>query len=164
MTLATAITLLRLLLVPLFLLFLFSHTLTGRLLAAAVFAFAAATDGLDGYFARSRNEVTRLGIFLDPLADKCLIGTALLALAFLDRIPWWLAAVILGREVAVTALRIALAARGRSLAATPWGKVKTISQIIAVVAILLELPAGLPLLFFSAFLTVTSGAYYFLHL
>src|SRR5688500_16658303 len=115
MNLANAFTLLRVALVPVFAWLLLWRTPPVPWLASVVFAVAAATDSLDGYVARRLKQVSGFGEFLDPLADKLLVGTALIALALDGRIPWLAVALILGREVAVSAYRVALAGRGRSL-------------------------------------------------
>lgn len=160
---ANAFTLLRVGLVPVFAWLLLYRQPPLPALAAVVFALAAATDGLDGYVARRLDLVTGLGQFLDPLADKLLVGTALVALALDRRIPWWAVAVILGREFAVSALRIRLAARGVSLPASALGKAKTLTQIAAVVvltALRPHHPAALATLALALLLTVASGVQY----
>lgn len=107
-------------------------------IAAAVFALLALTDGVDGYLARSRNEVTTLGKFLDPLADKILVAAALLALVELNELPAWVVLVIIAREFLVSGLRMVVSAEGHVIAASPWGKVKTVSQIIAVILFIIK--------------------------
>ncbi|MCL2136690.1 MAG: CDP-diacylglycerol--glycerol-3-phosphate 3-phosphatidyltransferase [Coriobacteriia bacterium] len=106
--------------------------------AAIVFILLAATDGLDGYLARSRDEVTTFGMLLDPLADKILVSAALLVLIELDILPAWIALVILGREFLVTGLRMVAAAEGKVIAASNLGKTKTVFQIIAVVTFIVK--------------------------
>ncbi|MDR3316450.1 MAG: CDP-diacylglycerol--glycerol-3-phosphate 3-phosphatidyltransferase [Coriobacteriales bacterium] len=106
--------------------------------AAAVFALLALTDGLDGYLARSRNEVSTFGKFLDPLADKILVTAALLALIELDKLPTWIALIILAREFLISGLRMVAAAEGKVIDASNLGKVKTVFQIIAVLAFILK--------------------------
>lgn len=133
MNLANKITLARIFLVPVFLLILSIKIPYGDFLAAAVFILAASTDGLDGYLARKRKEVTRLGKFMDPLADKLLISAALISLVELREISAWVAFLIIGRELAVTGLRAVAAADGVIIAASPLGKAKTVSQIVAIV-------------------------------
>jgi CDP-diacylglycerol--glycerol-3-phosphate 3-phosphatidyltransferase len=116
-------------------------------LAAAVFALLAFTDSVDGYLARSRNEVTTLGKFLDPLADKILVTAALLALVELNELPAWVVLVIITREFLVSGLRMVVSAEGHVIAASIWGKVKTVAQIIAVILFIIksnpELAAGM---------------------
>lgn len=103
-------------------------------LAAAVFTVLAATDAVDGYVARTRNEVTTFGKFIDPLADKLLVTAALVGLVQLGSLPGWVAIVIIGRELIVSGLRMVAVAEGVVIAASPWGKVKTVFQIIALIA------------------------------
>jgi CDP-diacylglycerol--glycerol-3-phosphate 3-phosphatidyltransferase len=107
-------------------------------LAAAVFTVLAATDAVDGYVARTRNEVTTFGKFIDPLADKLLVTAALVGLVELDSLPGWVAIVIIGRELVVSGLRMVAVAEGVVIAASPWGKVKTVFQIIALVMFILK--------------------------
>lgn len=164
LTWANAFTMSRVALVPVFAWLLLWRSPPLPWVAAVVFAVAAATDGLDGYVARRLDQVTGLGQFLDPLADKLLVGTALVALGIGARVSWWVVAVILGREFAVSALRVALARRGRALPASRLGKAKTVSQIAAVVAAS-AMPRGHPVAV-AAFaaatvLTVVSGWGYF---
>jgi CDP-diacylglycerol---glycerol-3-phosphate 3-phosphatidyltransferase len=162
--LANGFTFLRVALVPVFAWLLVFREPSAPALAAVVFAFAAATDGLDGWVARRLRLVSGLGQTLDPIADKLLVGTALVALAADDRLPWWAVWVILGREFVVgVALRIWLARRGRAMPASRLGKVKTITQIAAVL-LLTALAAGnvwaLSVLYVAVGLTVISGALY----
>jgi CDP-diacylglycerol--glycerol-3-phosphate 3-phosphatidyltransferase len=107
-------------------------------IAAVVFALLAFTDGVDGYLARSRNEVTTFGKFLDPLADKLLVTAALLALIELDVLPAWISLVIISREFIVSGLRMVAAAEGRVIAASWYGKWKTVFQIIAIIMFIVK--------------------------
>lgn len=107
-------------------------------IAAAVFALLAATDGVDGYIARSRNQVTTFGKFIDPIADKLLVTAALVALVGLDKLPGWIAIVIISREYIVSGLRMVAVAEGKVIAASNVGKVKTVFQVLAVVAFILK--------------------------
>ena len=107
-------------------------------IAAAVFALLAFTDSVDGYLARSRNEVTTLGKFLDPLADKILVTAALLALVELNEVPAWVVLVIISREFLVSGLRMVVSAEGHVIAASIWGKVKTVVQIIAIICFIVK--------------------------
>ena len=138
LNLANSITITRILLVPVFLVILLSGIPQpyGDLLAAAVFILAAATDKLDGYVARRSKQVTTLGQFLDPLADKLLIAAALIALVAQDRVAAWVAMVIIGREIAVSVLRIIGVSQGVSIPADKYGKLKTVLQIVYVVYVL----------------------------
>ena len=138
LNLANSITIARMLLVPVFLVLLFSGLPEpwGDLTAAAVFILAAATDKLDGYVARRNKQVTTLGQFLDPLADKLLIAAALIALVAQDRVAAWVATVIIVREVAVSVLRIIGVSQGVSIPADRYGKLKTVLQIVYIVCVL----------------------------
>jgi CDP-diacylglycerol--glycerol-3-phosphate 3-phosphatidyltransferase len=164
LNLPNALTLLRILAVPVVVVALLGETRNGDALAAGVFALAAATDGLDGYFARSRDAVTTFGKLMDPLADKLLITGALVSLVSLDRLEAWVAMVIIAREIAVTGLRTIAAERGIVIAASWLGKVKTVLQIAAVIALIATDPAplGVDILVYVALAaTVISGVDYF---
>jgi len=167
LNLANALTLLRILAVPVVVVALLGETPNGDALAAAVFALAAATDGLDGYFARSRGAVTTFGKLMDPLADKLLITAALISLVSLGRLQAWVAMVIIAREIAVTGLRAIAAERGVVIAASWMGKLKTVLQIAAVFALIAADPAPVwvdVLVYLAVAATVISGADYFLGL
>lgn len=161
MTLATLVTLARIFLVPLFMTVLLLNLPYGNYLAAVLFTVAAATDGLDGYLARRRNEVTRLGILLDPLADKLLISAALVSLVQLKAVGAGVAVLIIGREFAVTGLRLVAAAEGVVIPASGWGKAKTLAQIAAVVATMTRVPFASEAMWVAAAVTVVSGVAYF---
>jgi len=133
---ANAITIGRILLIPVFIAFALSKIPYGPWLAIAVFSVAAITDGLDGYYARSRNQVTTLGKLLDPLADKLLITAALVSLVDLNKLSAWIAVVIIGREFAVTTLRIVAVDQGVVIPASGLGKIKTIVQISCIIELL----------------------------
>ena len=164
LTLANVLTLLRILAVPVVVVALLGETPNGDELAAAVFALAALTDGLDGYFARSRDSVTTFGKLMDPLADKLLITAALLSLVSLHRLQPWVAMVIIARELAVTGLRGIAAERGVVIAASWLGKIKTVLQIAAVFALIAANPSPGwvdALVYAAVAATVVSGADYF---
>lgn len=108
------------------------------IIAAAVFIAISCTDAVDGHLARSRNEVTTLGKFMDPLADKILVAAALLCLIELGVLPSWAALIILAREFIVSGIRMIAASEGVVIAASWWGKVKTVTQIVAVVLFLIK--------------------------
>ena len=112
------------------------------LIAAAVFIVISATDAVDGHLARSRGEVTTLGKFMDPLADKLLVTAALLALVDLQVLPSWVALIIVSREFIVSGIRMVAASEGVVMAASWWGKVKTVTQIVAIVLFIVK---GTPL-------------------
>ena len=132
--LANILTGLRLLLVPIFLCALFAgngHEIGGRIAAFVIFAIACITDRFDGLLARNYGMATEFGAFVDPIADKALIGSALIGLSMLGDLPWWVTAVILTREVGVTLLRLALIRRG-VIPASWGGKLKTVVQAVAI--------------------------------
>lgn len=106
--------------------------------AALVFGVLAATDGVDGYLARSRNEVTTFGKFIDPIADKLLITAALLALLEMGLMPAWIALIIIAREFIVSGLRMVASAEGMVIAASWYGKLKTILQIVAIILFIVK--------------------------
>jgi CDP-diacylglycerol--glycerol-3-phosphate 3-phosphatidyltransferase len=130
------LTVLRILLVPVLVVALTTETKNGDTIAAIVFALASLTDGLDGYIARSRKSITTFGKVMDPIADKMLITAALIALVSLDRLAAWVAMVIVAREFAVSSLRVAAAAEGAIIPASILGKIKTVIQVVAVMALI----------------------------
>ncbi|EPZ46200.1 MULTISPECIES: CDP-diacylglycerol--glycerol-3-phosphate 3-phosphatidyltransferase [Alicyclobacillus] len=181
MNLANRITIARIFLVPVVSLVLLIHydfwsitinhqTTTGsEMIAAFVFVLAASTDGLDGYIARKRQLVTNFGKFLDPLADKLLISAVLISLVQMQRLPAWVAIVIISREFAVTGLRLVAAAEGVVIAASRVAKLKTVTQIIAMVALIINnfpfswfgFPFANLMLYLMVVITVVSGLDYF---
>jgi CDP-diacylglycerol--glycerol-3-phosphate 3-phosphatidyltransferase len=145
MNLPNTLTLSRIFLVPLLVVVLLTK-FEGRnilginkdLVAAAIFAVASATDWLDGYLARRRKQVTLLGQMMDPLADKLLTSAALISLVQVNGlVPAWVVAVIIGRELAVTALRSIAYSRGLSIPASPMGKVKMVAEVVGILALIL---------------------------
>ena len=139
--LANLLTGLRLVLVPVFLLFLFAgdgHQTASRVAAFAVFAVAVMTDRVDGWLARSYDLETEFGKLADPIADKMLIGAALIGLSMLGDLPWWVTVVILVRELGVTVLRFAVLDRG-VIPASRGGKLKTLVQAVAIGLFILPL-------------------------
>jgi CDP-diacylglycerol--glycerol-3-phosphate 3-phosphatidyltransferase len=157
------LTLLRILLVPVLVVALLEATPNGSAVAAAVFALAAITDGLDGYIARSRRSITTFGKVMDPIADKLLIAAALITLVSLDRVPPWVAMVIIAREFAVSGLRVAAGQQGVVIPASPLGKAKTVAQVAAILAVIASGDWWAQvLLYVAVVITVVSGADYFL--
>ncbi len=134
---ANAVTMIRILLIPVFVIIALvpwgAHAAAQPWVAMVVFALLAATDGLDGHLARSRNEVTTFGKFLDPLADKILVMAALLVLVEQQQLPSWIPLVIVAREFIVSGLRMLAAADGQIIAASWYGKAKTFVTDIAIV-------------------------------
>ena len=167
--LPNALTISRILLIPVFVVFFLTPTPERSLAAAAVFGLAALTDAVDGYLARRWGKVTNLGKLLDPFADKLLVLTALFLLVDFERVDAWVAIVLAGREFFITALRFAAAREGVTLAAETIGKYKMILQVIAILLLIINdaVPAGLnfqavgtSILLLSMVLSVFSAAQY----
>jgi CDP-diacylglycerol--glycerol-3-phosphate 3-phosphatidyltransferase len=169
------LTWLRIVLIPLFLAiyFLPDYWLSGPnkdIVATAMFAVAAATDWLDGYLARTLNQTSAFGAFLDPVADKLMVAAALILLVSLQRVDAIIAVIIIGREIAISALRewMAKIGQSRSVAVSFIGKLKTTFQMIAIVLLLYNgVPMGLDtakvgtlLIYAAALLTLWSMGYY----
>lgn len=182
MNLPNKLTFIRLLLIPIFLIFtavpfnwgtvemLGSEINYQLLVAAIIFIVASMTDWADGYIARRDNLVTNFGKFADPLADKLLVASALIVLVGLEKAPAWVVVVIIAREFAVTGLRLLLVETGGTVLAAAWpGKIKTMTQILAIIFLLLNdfplawtgIPVGTILLYVSLFFTIYSGIDYF---
>jgi len=154
----------RILLIPVFMVALLGALPEGDLIAVVIFAVAAGTDKLDGYLARTRQETTTFGVFLDPLADKLLVSAALISLVELDRLAAWVAMVIIAREFAVTALRMVAVEQGVVIPASFLGKLKTVTQVGAIFAVIAvsSTPLWVDLLVYLAVATtVVSGVDYF---
>ena len=168
MNLPNLITLFRIAVVPIFIWLLFTapekHSIE-RWLSVALFVLAIATDGVDGAIARRRNLVTNLGKLLDPIADKALLGGALISLSILNEVGWWITMVILLREVGISVYRLVVARR-RVIAAAGGGKLKTVLQSIAVGLVLSPfdvifdwvVPVEHLLIYLAFVITLTSGA------
>ncbi|QDQ25099.1 CDP-diacylglycerol--glycerol-3-phosphate 3-phosphatidyltransferase [Chitinimonas arctica] len=147
------------------------HPMAKNLLSAALFMLAAVTDWFDGYLARRWNQLSAFGAFLDPVADKLMVAAALILLVQLERVDAWLAAIIIGREITISALREWMAQLGsaRSVAVSFIGKFKTAAQMVAITVLLLHenfIPGlntqklGSVCLFVAALLTLWSMGYY----
>ncbi len=155
---------------PVMVLILLRPTRFMSLLAAAVFIVVCITDWLDGYLARRSGNITAIGKFLDPLADKILIMTSLIMLIPPGRVPAWMVALIAARETAVTGLRAVAAEEGILISAGPLGKLKTVAQIAALVPLLVHFPLfgidfhrlGMVILWIALALTLISGVDYFI--
>ena len=130
MTTANKITLVRIALIPFFVWFAMQGDPVSDTIALVLFCVASVTDFLDGYVARHYNQVTDFGKFVDPLADKLLVMSALVAFIPVAGVPVWVVVIILAREFMVTSLRLIAAGKGVVIAADKWGKIKTISQMI----------------------------------
>ncbi|MDS1271691.1 CDP-diacylglycerol--glycerol-3-phosphate 3-phosphatidyltransferase [Lipingzhangella sp. LS1_29] len=157
MNIANVLTMTRLAMVPLFVVCMFFEDPLWRFAAFTVFVLASVTDRIDGELARRRNLVTNFGKLADPIADKALTGAALVVLSMLSELWWWVTLVILGRELAITALRYAVLRHG-VIPASRGGKIKTVLQVVAIAAFLFPLPAALmivPQVLMAAALLVT---------
>ncbi|MBU8907364.1 CDP-diacylglycerol--glycerol-3-phosphate 3-phosphatidyltransferase [Desertibacillus haloalkaliphilus] len=181
MNVPNKITLSRIMLIPIFMVFFLAPINLGEvilfsvsipvtdLIAAFIFILAAGTDWLDGYYARRYQLVTNLGKFLDPLADKLLITAALIALVEVQLLAAWMAIVIISREFAVTGIRLVAAADGSVIAASNLGKLKTVFQVVAIAALLLHnipfeavgFPFATIMIWIATLLTILSGVDYF---
>ncbi len=185
MNLANKITCIRIMLIPVFILFItpmpawiinkdniFSLINNYNIgIATAIFIIAVITDKLDGYIARKYNQVTKLGCFLDPLADKLLIISALMFLVEENKIGGWIALIIIGREIAVTGLRLAAAINNKVLSADKYGKIKLVFQAITIPLYLLNnyhfniierFSLDSVMMFFTVIITIYSGINYFI--
>ena len=165
MNLPNKLTMLRIILIPVFMIFL----LTGHwYISAVIFVVASVTDTLDGQIARRYNLVTNFGKIMDPLADKLLVFSALLCMIQLGVVPAWMVVIMLARELLIVSLRAVAAAQGIVIAASWWGKIKTITQMAAVILLLIQNwpfgPDGFPLativLWIAVIMTVVSGIDY----
>lgn len=121
-----------------FVFFLFSNLKYGQYIAVSIFILASLTDTLDGHIARSRNLITTFGKFMDPLADKILVSAAFISLVELGKVPSWIVIIIISRELAITGFRTVAVSEGVTIAADKWGKMKTVTQLIAIIALLLN--------------------------
>jgi len=142
LTLPNQLTVLRLLLIPVIAVSLSASYTYHDQMAAAVYAVAATTDTLDGQLARARQQVTELGKFLDPLADKLLVITVLLILVAASVLPAWVVVVIFGREFLIQGVRFVAASQGVVLTSTPWGKSKTLTQNVMIGLLILQRQLG----------------------
>jgi CDP-diacylglycerol--glycerol-3-phosphate 3-phosphatidyltransferase len=170
----------RVLLVPFVLLLIDNYNPLRTFLASLLYVGAAAGDALDGYLARKRNQVSVLGKFLDPLADKLIVTAVLVTMVALDRAPAWLVVILIARDLAINGLRSIASAEGLVIAASDGGKIKTALQLVAIMMLLIHFQypilgaeaivghsinvdyhrAGLIMLYLSAVVSVFSGAQY----
>lgn len=168
MNLPNQLTMLRVILIPVFMYFLLQETASGDMIALVVFVIASITDFLDGYIARSRNLVTNFGKFIDPLADKLLVTAAFLCFIQLGKVSAWVVFVILAREFIVSIFRAIAAADGIVIAASIYGKFKTVSQMIAIIILLMNnypfslmnIPMDQIMVYVATGLTLISGLDY----
>lgn len=158
------LTLIRIIMIPIFIVMTsISPSTAMHIAAAVVFAIASFTDYLDGYLARKWHVVTNFGKFADPLADKMLVMSAFIMLVGLEQAPAWVAAIIICRELAVTGLRLLLVENGGTvLAAAMPGKIKTVTQMLSIILLLCHIPyLGTVMLYIALFFTIYSGYDYF---
>ena len=141
MNLPNKLTMLRIILVPVFIIFESIDASWGKWVALVVFIIAALTDKADGAIARKYNLITNFGKFMDPLADKLLVCTAMICLVERSRLAGWVLVVIIAREFAISGLRLIAAQKGRVIAAGPWGKAKTVVQMTMCIVMLMEINA-----------------------
>lgn len=170
LNLPNCISLIRIGMTPVLVVMLLSPERGMSLFSAIIFVIVCATDWLDGYLARRMGIITTLGKFLDPLADKLLITAAFIMLIPLGRVPAWMVALIIGREIAVTGLRAIAVDNGTVIAASRLGKLKTVSQIVCLVPLIVHYPwygidfhfIGTALLIAAFIFTMWSGVDYFI--
>jgi CDP-diacylglycerol--glycerol-3-phosphate 3-phosphatidyltransferase len=169
MTTANMITIIRIIMVPFILVILLTKMQNKEIIAFAIFVIAAITDSIDGYIARKFNQVTSLGKFLDPLADKLLVSATLIALVYLQEVETWAAVIIILREFFISAFRFYFLINNASFSASIPAKIKTTFQIVAISILILyrKMPyenyfykLGTAVLYIAIFLTVYSGAEY----
>ena len=142
MNLPNKLTVLRVILVPFFVLFLLGADYMGPFspyIALIIFIVASLTDMLDGKIARKYNLITNFGKFMDPLADKLLVCSAMICFIELDKLPAWIVIIIIGREFIISGFRLIAAENGVVIAANYWGKFKTVSQMIMIILLLIDL-------------------------
>ncbi|MBP3869112.1 MAG: CDP-diacylglycerol--glycerol-3-phosphate 3-phosphatidyltransferase [Solobacterium sp.] len=163
MTTANKLTIVRIVLVPVFLAVLYAGFPNSNYIALAIFIIASLTDFLDGYIARHYNQITNFGKFMDPLADKILVMSAMCWFVENGQMPGWVLAIVLFREFAVSGMRLVAVEQGKVIAAAWSGKVKTFSTMIALCLMFLPIPSWLNTvcIVVIAATTVYSGVEYF---
>ena len=164
MNTANKLTILRVFLIPVFLLVLYLQVPGANYWALAIFIAASLTDTLDGYIARHYNQVTDFGKFMDPLADKCLVAAAMLWFVEIGQMPAWMLLIVICREFAVSGLRMIASDKGRVIAAGWSGKVKTAATMVCVVLMFLPIPPVVNTLcvWVITLTTLYSGVEYFM--
>ena len=164
MNTANKLTILRVLMIPAFLLVLYLRVPYANYWALGIFAVASLTDMLDGYIARHYNQITDFGKFMDPLADKCLVTAALLWFVEIGQMPAWVVLVVIVREFGVSGLRMVAADKGRVIAAGWSGKVKTASTMVCIVLMLLPISIWINSICVAVIVLTTlySGVEYFM--
>ena len=163
MNLPNKLTILRVIMIPFFVFFLLSGVggSASKWIALVIFAAASITDTLDGYIARRDNLITDFGKFMDPLADKLLVCSALICFVELDKLPAWMVIIIIAREFIISGFRLVASDNGIVIAASYWGKFKTVSQMFMIIVLIADLGGvfdivGTVLIWLSLILTVVS--------
>ena len=163
MNLPNKLTILRVIMIPFFVFFLLSGVggSASKWIALVIFAAASITDTLDGYIARRDNLITDFGKFMDPLADKLLVCSALICFVELDKLPAWMVIIIISREFIISGFRLVASDNGIVIAASYWGKFKTVSQMFMIIVLIADLGGvfdivGTVLIWLSLILTVVS--------
>lgn len=168
MNIPNTLTILRVILIPFFVIFmLFDITDVDKYIALAIFIVASLTDMLDGYLARKNHQVTNFGRFMDPLADKLLVCTAIICLMDLDKLPSLVVIIIIAREFIISGFRLVASDNGVVIAASWWGKTKTVSQMFMIILLILDLGGMFAtletiLIYLSLILTIVSLGDYIL--
>ena len=140
MNVPNTLTVLRVIMIPFFVLFMLGDiTSVDKYIALGIFIAASLTDTLDGYLARKNNQVTNFGKFMDPLADKLLVCAAMICLMDLDRLPSWIVIIIISREFIISGFRLVASDNGIVIAASYWGKFKTVSQMALIIVLIMDL-------------------------
>ena len=160
MNIANKLTVLRIFLVPIFVISMIMSPDNGTI-PLIIFVLASLTDFLDGYLARKHNLVTTFGKFLDPVADKLLTLSAFIMLIEQSQIPAWGVCVIVSREIAITGFRVIAASSGTTIAASSFGKIKTITQIVSIILLLLNFEYAIYVFYLAVIFTLLSGVEYF---
>jgi CDP-diacylglycerol--glycerol-3-phosphate 3-phosphatidyltransferase len=167
MNLPNSLTIFRIFLIPLLVVVLLTRFPNKEFIGVAIFLAAALTDWLDGYIARRRQQVTAIGTWLDPVADKLLVSSALIAMVEMGLAPAWMVVILVGREVAVTGLRNVALAKGIVIEVSELGKAKMATQVVAITAIILGMrfalleTTGYWALWLAVSLAIVSAAQYF---
>ena len=155
------LTVLRFILVPIFIIYAYYENQQGALyISTIIFTLASFSDFLDGYLARKHHLVTDFGKFMDPLADKVLVVAALLFLVQIGRIESWAVLIIVTREYAISIIRAIAATNGKVIAASGGGKIKTVLQMVSIIMLLLSLPFANIVFYISVVMTLYSGIQY----
>jgi CDP-diacylglycerol--glycerol-3-phosphate 3-phosphatidyltransferase len=167
MNLPNSLTIFRIFLIPLLVVVLLTRFPNKEFIGVAIFLAAALTDWLDGYIARRRRQITAIGTWLDPVADKLLVSSALIAMVEMGLAPAWMVVILVGREVAVTGLRNVALAKGIAIEVSELGKAKMATQVVAITAIILGMrfalieAVGYWALWLAVLLAMVSAAQYF---